>query len=169
MRIKCIYKLPRIFVKNIRPLPILKFFFYLFEFSYFIFHTLSYFYCRMATLPVTPKKESKENYFPKQRLLSKENFAVLISAIQHPRCGRSLWACSLKKASSVTFEELLKIDYCVLTFFNILLCIISVLCIKVPDSLLLIIQDKGVKIMFEAGTKALFARYFEKDKRQYCI
>ena len=38
----------------------------------------------MATLPVTPKKEGKENYFPKQRLLAKETFAVFISAIQYP-------------------------------------------------------------------------------------
>ena len=39
----------------------------------------------MATLPVTPKKEGKENYFAKQRLLAKETFAVFISAIQYPR------------------------------------------------------------------------------------
>ena len=32
----------------------------------------------MATLPVTPKKEGKENYFPQQRLLAKETFAVFI-------------------------------------------------------------------------------------------
>ena len=50
----------------------IKIIFYLFEFSYFIFHILSYFCCRMATLPVTPKKEGKENYFSKQRLLTKE-------------------------------------------------------------------------------------------------
>ena len=39
----------------------------------------------MATLPVIPKKEGKEDYFPKQRLLAKETFAVFISAIQYPR------------------------------------------------------------------------------------
>ena len=37
------------------------------------------------------------------------------------------------------------------------------------DSSLVIIQDKGVKILFGAGTKALFARYLNKDKSQYCI
>ena len=35
-----------------------------------------------------------------------------------------------------------------------------------PDSSL-IIQDIGLKIMFGAGTKALFARYFQKDKGQF--
>ena len=39
----------------------------------------------MATLPVTPEKESKKNYLPKQRLLAKETFVVFISAIQYPR------------------------------------------------------------------------------------
>ena len=36
------------------------------------------------------------------------------------------------------------------------------------DSSLLIIQDKGVKIMFGADKKALFARYLKKGKSQYC-
>ena len=40
----------------------------------------------MATLPVTPKKEGKENYFPQQRLLAKETFAVFIYAIQYLVC-----------------------------------------------------------------------------------
>ena len=65
MCIKCFHKLPRVSVQNIRPLPILKNFFTYFEFSYFMFHILSYFCCRRATLPVTPKKKGKENYFPK--------------------------------------------------------------------------------------------------------
>ena len=56
-----------IFVHNIRPPVISKQFFYLFEFSYLIFPISSYFCCRMVTLPVTPKKEGQENYFPQRR------------------------------------------------------------------------------------------------------
>ena len=42
---------------------------------------LKFFCCKMATLPVTPKKDGKENYVPKRTLLAKETFAVFISAI----------------------------------------------------------------------------------------
>ena len=37
---------------------------------------------------------------------------------------------------------------------------------KVPDTSLLI-YEKGVKIMFGADTKALLAKYFQKDKSQF--
>ena len=65
----------------------IKIFFYLFEF-YFIFHILSYFCCRVATLPVTPNKEDKKNYFPQQRkdiFWQKDIFAVFISVIWYYR------------------------------------------------------------------------------------
>ena len=59
---------------------------FLFEFSYFIFYVWSCFCYRIATLPKTPKKEGKENYFPKpkkkKKMLAREMFAVFISAIQ---------------------------------------------------------------------------------------
>ena len=77
MSIKCIYKPPRIFVQNIRLLPTLKYFFYVFEFSYFKFPILLHFCCRLVAVPVTPKKEGQEIYIPQQR--------NCIFAIQYPR------------------------------------------------------------------------------------
>ena len=66
----------------------------LFEFSYFIFHTLSYFCCRMSTLPVTPKKEDKENYFLKQTNCWQKKFLqylfVQFSTPDMLFCGRNL-------------------------------------------------------------------------------
>ena len=39
----------------------------------------------MATVPVTPKKEGRENYFPQQRNYWQKKFSIFISAIQYPR------------------------------------------------------------------------------------
>ena len=81
--------------QNIRPLSILKQFFCLFEFSYFIFHILSYFCCRMVTLPVTQNKEGNENYFPKRKNCWQNKFLqYLFMRYSTPDtlfCGRNLY------------------------------------------------------------------------------
>ena len=56
----------------------IKIIFFSFRFSYFIFPVLSYICCRMATVPVTPKKEGKEDYFLQRRnCWQKKFFSIL--------------------------------------------------------------------------------------------
>ena len=73
---------------------------FLFEISYFIFYVWSYFCYRIATLPKTPKKEGKENYFPKPKKKNKKIKCWQEKCLQYLflrfsmlSCGRNL--CNL--------------------------------------------------------------------------
>ena len=60
----------------------IKIIFFSFRFSYFIFPVLSYICCRMATVPVTPKKIISYN----EEIVGKRNFSVFCDSVPQLCC-----------------------------------------------------------------------------------